>query len=100
MNTLKSVYALTSALMLSGALAGCATFGSPGDAKITADVAKRLRDDAVTAPPNSINVQTSNHVVYLSGTTDTRSAKDEAEADARETAGVTDVVNTIVGHTP
>ena len=100
MNTHKSLYALGSALILSGALAGCATFGNPGDAKITADVVKRLQEDTATAPPNSIDVQTSNHVVYLSGLTDTRSEKVEAEADARATPGVTDVVNTIVGHTP
>jgi len=39
-------------------------------------------------------------VVYLSGLVDTRSEKEQAEADARGTPGVTDVVNTIVGHTP
>ena len=54
----------------------------------------------MTAPAISIYVQTANHVVYLSGAVDTRIEKEEAEADARETAGVTDVVNTIVGHEP
>ncbi|MGA2191407.1 MAG: BON domain-containing protein, partial [Steroidobacteraceae bacterium] len=100
MNTHNPIYALASALVLSGALAGCATLGSPGDAKITADVENRLQEDTATAPPNSINVQTANHVVYLSGLTDTRGEKEEAEADARATPGVTDVVNTIVGHSP
>jgi osmotically-inducible protein OsmY len=100
MNTPKPIYALAAALVLSGALAGCATLGSPGDAKITADVENRLQEDTATAPPNSINVQTANHVVYLSGLTDTRGEKEEAEADARATPGVTDVVNTIVGHSP
>jgi osmotically-inducible protein OsmY len=98
MNTHKPFCALASVLILAGALPGCATYS--GDGKITADVQTRLRQDTATAPPNTIYVQTSNHVVYLSGLTDTRSQKEEAEADARETAGVTDVVNTIVGHAP
>lgn len=99
MNIHKPLYALASVLMLSGALFGCATY-SPGDSKITAAVEKRLQQDTATAPADSIYVQTSNHVVYLSGAVDTRSEKEKAEADARETAGVTDVVNTIVGHEP
>jgi osmotically-inducible protein OsmY len=93
----KTLYAMACVLILSGAAAGCATYG---DAKITADVETRLREDTATAPPNLIYVQTSDHVVYLSGLVDTRGEKQEAEADAREIAGVTDVVNTIVGHTP
>jgi hypothetical protein len=106
MNTHKPLYALASVLALSGALAGCATLGksglggSPDDAKITADVQTRLQQDPATSPPDSIYVQTTNHVVYLSGSTDTRIEKDEAEADARQSPGVTDVVNTIVGHEP
>jgi osmotically-inducible protein OsmY len=97
MNGYKTHYAMASVLILSGAAAGCATYG---DAKITADVETRLREDSATAPPNLIYAQTSDHVVYLSGLVDTRSEKQEAEADARQIAGVTDVVNTIVGHTP
>lgn len=100
MNMHTTLYALASSLMLSGVLAGCATFGSPSDAKITADVEKRLQEDTATTPPDSINVQTFNHVVYLSGLTYTRSEKEEAEASARETRGVTVVVDTIVGHVP
>jgi osmotically-inducible protein OsmY len=98
MNRHKPFYALASVLILASALPGCATYG--GDAKITSDVQTRLRQDTATAPPNTIYVRTSNHVVYLSGLADTRSEKEAAEADARETAGVTDVVNTIVGHAP
>jgi osmotically-inducible protein OsmY len=106
MNGQKSTYAMASVLVISGALSGCAIFGKcgiggcPGDAKITADVETRLRQDTATSPPNWIYVQTSDRVVYLSGIVDSRGAKEEAEADARQTAGVTDVVNTIVGHTP
>jgi osmotically-inducible protein OsmY len=101
MNRHKPFYSFASVLIFSGAIAGCATYGGdPGDAKITANVEKRLREDPETAPPNVIYVQTSNHVVYLSGLVDTRIEKEKAEADAREIAGVTDVVNTIVGHNP
>jgi osmotically-inducible protein OsmY len=106
MNRHEPLYAFVSVLIFSTALTGCATSsksgsgGDHGDATITATLQKRLRDDPETAPPNSIHVQTSNHVVYLSGTAYTRSVKEKAEADAREIAGVTDVVNTIVGHTP
>lgn len=99
MNIHKPLYALASVLIFSGALFGCATY-SPGNSGITASVEKRLQQDTVTAPANSIYVQTANHVVYLSGAVDTRIEKEEAEADARETPGVTDVVNTIVGHEP
>jgi osmotically-inducible protein OsmY len=106
MNTHKLLSPLTSVFILSSALTGCATFGKcglgacPEDAKITTNVETRLRDDTATAPPNVIYVQTADHVVYLSGLTDTRSDKEKAEADAREIPGVNDVVNTIVGHFP
>jgi osmotically-inducible protein OsmY len=102
----KLLCALASVLVFAGALPGCATFskcglsGCPGDAKITADVETRLRQDTATSPPNWVYVQTSDHVVYLSGMVDSRAAKQAAEADARQTAGVTDVLNTIVGHIP
>src|SRR5271170_5396320 len=99
MNMNKLHYALAPILIFSGVLSGCATFGKcgfsgcPGDAKITAEVQDSLRQDSATAPPNTIYVQTSNHVVYLSGLVGPRGDKEEAEAIARQTAGVTDVVN-------
>ena len=102
----KPLFATACALLLSGALPGCATFNRcglgvcPDDAKITADVEARLRQDTVTAPANSIYVSTTNHIVYLNGIVDTRGEKAQAETDARKTAGVTDVVNAIVGHFP
>jgi osmotically-inducible protein OsmY len=102
----KALFATASALLLLGALSGCATLNRcglgvcPDDAKITTDVEARLRQDAVTASANSIYVSTTNHVVYLNGIVDTRGEKARAETDARETAGVTDVVNGIVGHFP
>jgi osmotically-inducible protein OsmY len=106
MNRHKPLFALASVLVLSSALPGCATFekcgvsGCPGDTKITAEVQTRLQQDSATAAPNVIYVQTASHVVYLSGETDTRGEKEQAEAEARKVAGVTDVVNTIVGHFP
>jgi osmotically-inducible protein OsmY len=106
MNREKPLYALASVLIFAGALTGCATFskcgfsGCPGDAKITADVETRLRQDTATSPPNWVYVQTSDRVVYLSGIVDSRGAKEAAEVYARQAPGVTDVVNTIVGHTP
>jgi len=82
-------------------LASCSVFQqAPGDAKITADVHKRLREHTPTEEPNVIYVSTQNRVVYLTGDVDTRTAKDDAELIARETPGVKDVVNTIVGHVP
>jgi osmotically-inducible protein OsmY len=105
MNRHKSLYALASVLLLSAALPGCVTFekcgfgGCPGDAKITADVERRLQDTP-TPLPNTIYVQTSNHEVYLSGLVDTRVEKAEAETIASQTPGVTHVLNSIVGHGP
>ena len=102
----KLLFTAATALLILGALPGCATFNRcglgvcPDDAKITNDVEARLRQDAVTASANSIYVSTTDHVVYLNGIVDTRGEKAQAETDARNTAGVTDVVNAIVGHFP
>jgi osmotically-inducible protein OsmY len=63
-------------------------------------VETRLQQDTATPFENSIYVSTTNHVVYLNGIVDTRGEKAQAETDARETAGVTDVVNGLVGHFP
>jgi|ERR1700689_1223061 osmotically-inducible protein OsmY len=105
----RSICAVTGGLLLLSSLSGCTTFQQlhqcgvsecPGDAKITADVEKRLLEHTSTAPPNEIVVNTFNRVVYLSGTVDTRTVKVDAEVIARETPGVKDVVNSIVGHEP
>jgi hypothetical protein len=106
MNIHKPLFATASILVFLGALPGCATFNKcglavcPDDAKITADVETRLRQDTVPPFENSIYVSTTNHVVYLNGIVDNRGEKAQAETDARETAGVTDVVNALVGHFP
>ena len=100
------IFATASVLVLLGTLPGCATFNRcglsvcPDDAKITANVEARLRQDTVTPFANSLYVSTTDHVVYLNGIVDSRGEKAQAETDARETAGVTDVVNGIVGHFP
>jgi osmotically-inducible protein OsmY len=75
----------------------CGLAECPADAKITADVEARLQQHSSTQPPNTIYVSTFKGVVYLSGDVDSPSAKEKAELLARETPGVTDVVNSIVG---
>lgn len=73
MINLKPLYTLAPALILTGALAGCATYtkcgfnGCPGDAKITANIQEQFGHHPELGPPNSIDVRTLNHVVYLSG---------------------------------
>jgi osmotically-inducible protein OsmY len=105
----RSICIVTGVVLVLSSLAGCTAFqqlrqcgfsGCPSDAKITADVEKRLLEHTSTAPPNEINVNTVNRVVYLSGDVDTRTVKVDAEVIARETPGVADVVNSIVGHAP
>lgn len=97
MKTRSRLHAIASSVILMSGLAGCVTY--PGDAKITADVEARFREHAATEPPNMINVQTVNHVVYLSGLVNTSIDSDAAERVVREVPGVTDVVSSI-GLTP
>ncbi len=94
----RTLYGLTSAIMLTGALSGCATYdkcgfaGCPGDAKVTANV-EALIDRHPALEANAINVQTLDHVVYLNGTVATGLESREATAVALEAPGVTRVVN-------
>jgi hyperosmotically inducible protein len=82
-------------------LAGCAgtqTSQSTGeyidDAAITTKVKSALISDSeVSAFP--INVDTTNGVVHLTGTADTRAEADKAARIARGVAGVKSVVNKI-----
>jgi osmotically-inducible protein OsmY len=82
------------------ALAGCATYekcglkGCPGDAGITAKVQAALNRHTDLGP-DSISVQTLNHVVYLNGLLDDDLAKRTAVSVTKQVAGVTDVVNNI-----
>ena len=83
------------------ALTGCATYekcgleGCPGDAKITAKVQAALNKHSDLGPPDSIRVQTLNHVVYLDGLVDDGLAKRTAMSVTKQVAGVTNVVNNI-----
>jgi osmotically-inducible protein OsmY len=84
-----------------GALGGCATYGKcglegcPSDAKITAKVQAAFNHHPDLGPPNSINIQTLNHVVYLSGEVSEGNMSEAAESVAHKIKGVTKVVNTI-----
>src|ERR1700685_3783997 len=87
------------ALILTSALAGCATYekcgvdGCSGDAKITANVRAQLNQHPDLGGPNSINVQTLNHGVYLDGLVSTGMDSRTAESVALEVPGVSRVVN-------
>jgi osmotically-inducible protein OsmY len=88
-------------LILLSSLPGCATFekcgfaGCPGDAKVTADVKAQFRQHADLSPPNSLNVQTLDHVVYLSGLVSTGLQRDNAEEVARQASAGARIVNSI-----
>ena len=90
----------TMVLILIG-LSGCATFekcgmeGCAGDNKITADVHAAFAQHPELGDPNSINVQTANHVVYLSGSVSEGLMRLTAESVARQVKGVTRVEDSI-----
>jgi osmotically-inducible protein OsmY len=88
---MRKFHGLSAAIILIGAMAGCAT--APGDAEETANVRARLAQHAALSEPNSIDVQTVDHVVYLNGIVSQGMEGREAEAVARGTPGVTQVVN-------
>jgi osmotically-inducible protein OsmY len=93
--------ALAFALLLAGALPGCAVYskcgfrGCPGDAEITAQVRAMFGRYPALEPPNQVGVQTLDHVVYLSGVVNTDLERQMAESAAREVEGVKRVVNSI-----
>jgi osmotically-inducible protein OsmY len=97
----KPIYALTSAFVLSGILAGCADLGQSGsqtrvaDAEITADVQTRLNHITDLGPPGSVRVQTFDHVVYLNGLVDVGLDKGLAESATNQAPGVAQVVDSI-----
>jgi osmotically-inducible protein OsmY len=98
---LRKVFGFTSILITMGAVAGCATYqncrfgGCPGDADITANVHALLDKHPDLGPPNSIDVQTDNHVVFLYGMVSEGLQSREAEAVALAAPGVTQVENSI-----
>jgi osmotically-inducible protein OsmY len=106
MNALKSIcrgpfLGFAGALLLVSALSGCATYGKcgvegcPGDAKITSDVRAGFDQHPDLQGINSIQVQTVNHVVYLTGEVSDGLEARIAESIARQTQGVTQVENSI-----
>jgi osmotically-inducible protein OsmY len=92
---------LLAILALSGMLGACAAYekcgfhGCPGDAKMAADVNAAFTHHAELQPPNLIDVQTIDGVVYLYGLVDTDYQRQMAEAVAHQVPGVTKVVNSI-----
>jgi osmotically-inducible protein OsmY len=99
MQKLMSLSAL--AMLLGGALPGCAVYekcglhGCPGDADTTARVHALFDQHPVLEPPNLLHVQTIDHVVYLTGLLDTDLERQIAESVALQAVGVTKVVNSI-----
>jgi hypothetical protein len=98
---LKNVGMLSSAFILTGIMAGCATYGKCGiggcadDAKMTANVRELINQQPQLGAPNSIQVQTVDRVVYLNGMVSEGLQSREAESVAVEAPGVTGVVNLI-----
>lgn len=101
MNRRTQLSNLTVAIILTGALSGCAAStkcgfgGCPGDAEITANVRALFSRHPVLEPPNLLNVQTLDHVVYLYGLVDTDFEREIAESVALQAPGVASVVNSI-----
>jgi osmotically-inducible protein OsmY len=90
----------TIVLILIG-LSGCATFekcgteGCAGDREITANVHAAFDQHPELGEPNLINVQTVNHVVYLTGHVSEGVMRSTAESVARQIKGVTRVEDTV-----
>jgi osmotically-inducible protein OsmY len=98
---LRKLYGLSSAVILAGALAGCATYnkcgleGCAGDAKVTSDVQTLFNQHPDLGAPGAVGVQTLDHVVYLDGFVTTGMERDTAGSLAQSAPGVTRVVNSI-----
>jgi hypothetical protein len=88
-------------IVLAGTLPACATYrkcgfaGCPGDARITAGVQALIRQYPALEAPNSVRVQTTDHVVYLYGQVNTELERATAEAVAFAVPDVTRVVDSI-----
>jgi osmotically-inducible protein OsmY len=93
---LLAVLALCCTLGACAAYEKCGFEGCPGDAKIAADVSAAFTHHAELQPPNLIDVQAINGVVYLYGLVDTDYQLQMAELVAHQVPGVTKVVNSIV----
>ena len=101
MKNLRPFYVLATILILPGLLPGCAVErkcsleGCIGDAQITSDVQALINQHPDVGPPDAVHVQTLDHVVYLSGEVSQGLMKQTAEDVARQTQGVTRVINNI-----
>jgi osmotically-inducible protein OsmY len=97
----RTLAGLASAVILAAGLCGCAAYrkcgsgGCPGDAEITAQVQALFKQHAELEPPNLLDVQTVDHVVYLYGLVDTDYERQMAESVALQASGVRKVVNSI-----
>ena len=101
MSGLKPTCTLAVAVALTAALPACAVYskcgfaGCAGDAKIAVDVRALMNHYPALEAPNSIRVQSMDHVVYLYGQVDTDLERFMAESVARAVPGVTRVVDSI-----
>jgi len=89
------------AAILLATLSGCATFekcgfqGCPADAKLNAAVKQVISQYPALEAPNSVRVQTINHVVYLYGQVNNEVERSTAQQAALSVDGVDRVVNSI-----
>ena len=87
--------------VITGALSACAEYrkcgfsGCAGDAKIASDVRTLMHQYPALEAPNSVRVQSIDHVVYLYGQVDTDLERSMAESVARAVPEVGRVVNSI-----
>jgi len=101
MTSYVSLISWASAVLSTGALFGCATYGTCGsdscrsDATITSEVQDSFAKHAELEPPNLLTVHTSNGIVYLNGMVATDLQRREAEALALEAPRVAMAVNNI-----
>lgn len=82
----------TSVLLCAFALSISSMAFAQTDAALTASVKSKLAADE-TVKASQVNVSTDAHVVTLSGAVDSKAAKERALAIARDTSGVTSVVD-------
>jgi osmotically-inducible protein OsmY len=98
---LRKLYGFSSAVILAGALAGCATYnkcgaeGCAGDAKVTSNVQTLFNQHPELGAPGEVGVQTIDHVVYLDGFVASGMERGIAGSVAQSAPGVTQVVNSI-----
>jgi osmotically-inducible protein OsmY len=101
MQALRLLRTLTFAVVLTAALPACAVYrkcgfsGCEGDAQIAADVRKMINQHPALEAPNSVRVQSMDHVVYLYGQVDTELERSMAESIAGTVPNVRRVVDSI-----